>query len=72
MLVRMLEGEVAVGNGTPSIRQDLTKARNAFDEWSAALEAELQMRVVPIRKLVAVQLGAILATAEHLAANPRV
>ncbi len=67
MLVRMLEGEVAVGNGTPSIRQHLKEAKTTFEEWASDLEGNLQMRVVPIRKLVAVQLGAVLATAEHLA-----
>lgn len=72
MLVRMLEGEVSVGNGTPTIRKNLVKARDLFDTWSSELESELEMRVVPIRKLVAVQLGAILATAEHLSSNPRV
>lgn len=67
MLVRMLEGEVAVGNGTPTIRQHLKEATATFERWARDLEAGLDMRVVPIRKLVAVQLGAVLATAEYLA-----
>jgi len=67
MLLRMLEGEVAIGNGTPTIRRHLKEAASTFEQWAGDLEADLNMRVVPIRKLVAVQLGAVLATAEHLA-----
>jgi hypothetical protein len=66
MLIRMLEGEVAIGNGTPHIRTHLKDALATFGQWADELEADLEMRVVPIRKLVAVQLGAILAAAEHL------
>lgn len=69
MLLRMLEGEVDVGNGTPAIRRHLAEARTTFDAWISALEADLNVRVVPIRKLVAVQLGAVLATARHLAGD---
>jgi hypothetical protein len=66
MLVRMLEGEVAIGNGTPAIRKHLKEALATFERWVSELEADLNVRVVPIRKLVAVQLGAILAAASHL------
>ena len=69
MLVRMLEGEVAIGNGTPTIRTHLKQARETFNAWAAELENDLEMRVVPIRKLVSVQLGAVLAAAEHLAST---
>ncbi len=67
MLVRMLDGEVAVGNGTPKIRTHLKEATATFETWASELETDLTMRVVPIRKLVAVQLGAVLAAAAHLA-----
>jgi len=70
MLVRMLEGEVAIGNGTPSIRTHLKEAKAQFEQWASELEADLDVRAVPIRKLVAVQLGAVLAAAEHLAQAP--
>ena len=70
MLVRMLEGEVTVGNGTPKIRRHLKEATATFETWARDLEADLNMRVVPIRKLVAVQLGAVLAAAGHLAGDP--
>jgi hypothetical protein len=66
MLIRMLEGEAAIGNGTPAIRTHLGEAKATFEQWSSELERDLTMRVVPIRKLVAVQLGSVLALAEHL------
>jgi hypothetical protein len=66
MLVRMLEGEIAIGNGTPAIRKQLVEARQTFEAWADKLEGALNYRVVPIRKLVAVQLGSVLATANYL------
>ena len=67
LIVRMLEAEVAIGNGTPAVRATLQDATETFERWGAQLESELNFRTVPIRKLVAVQLGAILAAAEYLA-----
>jgi hypothetical protein len=60
----MLEGEVGVGNGTPAIRKTLKEALATFDTWATGLENDLHVRAIPIRKLVAVQLGAVLASAE--------
>lgn len=67
LIVRMLEGEVGIGNGTPAIRRELLAARDTFERWGAQLESELDFRTVPIRKLVGVQFGAVLAAAEYLA-----
>ena len=67
MLLRMLEGEINVGNGTPKIRNGYKEALAAFTESSSQLESELNYRAVPIRKLVAVQLGSVLASAQLLA-----
>lgn len=69
MLVRLLEGEVATGNSTPVIRTHLDQALAKFSIWSAELEADLDMRAIPIRQLVAVQLGAFLSAAQHLSAR---
>jgi hypothetical protein len=66
MLIRMLEGEAAIGNGTPVIRGHLNAAKATFEGWASELESDLTMRVVPIRKLVAVQMGAVLAATRHL------
>lgn len=67
LIVRMLQAEVAIGHGTPAIRKTLTEATETFERWGAQLESELNFRTVPIRKLVAVQLGAIFAAAGYLA-----
>jgi hypothetical protein len=67
MMLRMLEGEIAIGNGTPAIRRQLIESTRVFEEWADRLESSLEMRVLPIRKLVAVQFGAVLAAAEYLA-----
>lgn len=67
MLVRMLEGELAIGNVTPAIRSHHGEALAEFDRWADQLEADLDYRVVPIRKLMSVQLGSALATADYLA-----
>jgi hypothetical protein len=66
LIVRMLEGEVGIGNGTPAIRHELSAARETFERWGAQLESELEFRTVPIRKLVGVQFGAVLAAADYL------
>lgn len=65
-MVRLLEGEVAIGNGTPAIRAALSASRETFDAWASRLEAATPANPIPIRKLVAVQFGAALATAEYL------
>jgi hypothetical protein len=65
-MVRLLEGEVAIGNGTPKIRAALRASRETFDDWATRLEAATPANPIPIRKLVAVQFGAALATAEYL------
>jgi hypothetical protein len=69
MMLRMLEGEIAIGNGTPAIRKQLIDSTRVFNEWADRLEGSLEMRVVPIRKLVSVELGAVLAAAEYLASQ---
>jgi hypothetical protein len=40
---------------------------STFEAWADQLEAGLDYRVVPIRKLMSVQLGSMLATADYLA-----
>lgn len=66
MLVRLLEGEIGMGNGTPKIRKHLEESRDVFDGRGDLLEADLDYRVVPIRKLVAMHLGFTLAAATAL------
>ncbi len=66
MLRRMLRGEVATGNSAPVIREHLAQVEKEFAEWADRLESQLEMRAIPIRKLVSVQLGAIIAAAVEL------
>ncbi|MGI5489816.1 M14 family zinc carboxypeptidase [Microtetraspora malaysiensis] len=65
MLLRALEGEVAIGNGTPAIRRHLSALSKTYDEWCADAEAGTPSRTIPIGDLVAVQYGAVLAGASH-------
>lgn len=62
-MLRLLDAEITAGHGTPLVRTQRTRVESQFLEWEREIEAELDVRVVPIRKLVAVQLGAILARA---------
>jgi hypothetical protein len=67
MFVRALEAQIAASGGSPSLESALAAATTAFEERSSALEAELDYTVIPIRKLVRVQLGSALLAAEYAA-----
>ena len=68
MIVRMLELELAVGVH-PSVSRALDLARALFDEEAATFERSVAYRVLPIRSLVAIQLGAGLAAARYAASE---
>lgn len=65
MLVRAIEYQLAL---TPST--ELENARRQcladFENWMDELEKDLNYQVIPIKKLVAVQLGAALYSADHV------
>lgn len=63
ILLRALEGELAVGNVAPSIRAAAGELAELHARWCA--EGETPARAIPIRDLVAIQYGAILAGAAH-------
>ncbi|GLW99423.1 M14 family zinc carboxypeptidase [Microtetraspora sp. NBRC 16547] len=65
MLLRALEGEIAIGNGTPAIRRHLGALSVTYDKWCADAEDGTADRTVPIGHLVALQYGAVLAGAAH-------
>src|SRR5690606_6547038 len=67
MLLRALEGELAIGNGTPAIRAQRNLLAQMHAEWCDIADAENILSPVPIRHLVATQYGAVLSTAEHAA-----
>ncbi|MEV4377619.1 M14 family zinc carboxypeptidase [Streptosporangium sp. NPDC049644] len=65
MLLRALEGELAVGNGTPTIRARTRALSDTYAKWCAEAEAGTPDETIPIRHLVAIQYGGILAGAAH-------
>jgi hypothetical protein len=67
MFVRMLEAQVTATDESPALAHALAKARSLFEERSSVLEAELDYSVIPIQKLVRVQLGSALLAAAYAA-----
>ncbi|GAB1822670.1 M14 family zinc carboxypeptidase [Herbidospora sp. RD11066] len=65
MLLRGLEGELAIGNGTPAIRRGCRALSEIYEKWCADAENEMSDQTIPIAHLVAIQYGAILAGARH-------
>ncbi|RVX41666.1 zinc carboxypeptidase [Nonomuraea polychroma] len=67
MLLRALEGELAIGNATPAIRASAGRLAETYAGWCAAAEADASSVTIPIRHLVSIQYGAILAGATYAA-----
>ncbi|WP_219470178.1 M14 family zinc carboxypeptidase [Nonomuraea rhizosphaerae] len=65
ILLRALEAEMAVGNGTPTIRERIRALAGHYTAWTEQAESESQVETIPIRHLVAIQYGAVLAGAAH-------
>lgn len=58
MFMRMIEEEMAVSGPKTALQKALQTIQARFEQESASLEQELNYEVVPIQKLVRVQLGA--------------
>ncbi len=72
MLLRALDGELAIGNATRGIRERRAELADVFEGWCAAADlVEQQCAAHPIRSLVATQYGAIVATAAQLRSEKR-
>jgi len=67
MFVRMLDAQIAATGESPSLSSAHEAARAAFEARATDLEAELDYTVVPIQKLVRVQLGSALLAANYAA-----
>ncbi|TDE34897.1 hypothetical protein E1295_36590 [Nonomuraea mesophila] len=67
MLLRALEGELAIGNATPAVRTWTRELAGTYDGWCAEAEAGAAHETIPIRHLVCLQYGAVLAGAGHAA-----
>lgn len=65
MLLRALEAEIGIGNGTPRIRARHRMLEEVYARWTAAFEADTAAEPIPLRDLVAIQYGTILAGARH-------
>ncbi|RJL35282.1 hypothetical protein D5H75_00115 [Bailinhaonella thermotolerans] len=66
-LLRMLAAEIAAGNPTPAIRAQRHLLAERFEQWYAQAEADSPGPPVEPRRPAAVQLGAMLTAALHLA-----
>ncbi len=64
-LVRMLETQIAAAGESAPVKAALDSAREAFKQEADYLEKGMNYSVIPIRKLVQVQLGAALLTLRH-------
>lgn len=67
MMLRALEIEMYAGHGTPAIRAEHARLEAAYNDWAREVLATQQPATIPIRSLVGVQFGAILAAAGHAA-----
>jgi len=65
MFVRLLDAQIAATGESPSLSSAREAARASFEARAADLEAELDYTVVPIQKLVRVQLGSALLAADY-------
>jgi hypothetical protein len=66
ILLRALEAEMAIGNGTPAIRAQRQRLADLYEGWADEGDRATPTQPAPIRGLVATQFGAILATAAGL------
>jgi hypothetical protein len=69
MTIRMIEAQIAATGASPALTATNLRAIAAFDQVAADLETELEYSVVPIRKLVGVQLGSALLAAAYAASR---
>lgn len=65
-LRRQLAVEHAAGNRPPALRAAAEEVDALFDSWCATAEGALRAEPFPLRRLVAVQIGAALATVRRL------
>ncbi len=65
MLLRALEGELAIGNATPAIRRHARALADTSATWTDEASRQGSEQIIPIGDLVAIQYGAILLGAAH-------
>jgi hypothetical protein len=67
MTIRMIEAQTAASGDSPTLTATRQRAIAAFDQLVEELETEIEYSVVPIHKLVGVQLGSALLAAAYAA-----
>jgi len=67
MTRRFLEAEINAGYARPTIRTQYRRMCQIYDEWAAAANNAMPATTLPIRDLVGLQYGAILAAADYAA-----
>jgi len=67
MFIRMLDTQIAATGESPVLATTHETIRTAFERYSSELEAKLDYTVIPIQKLVRVQLGSALLAAGYAA-----
>ncbi|WP_433517833.1 M14 family zinc carboxypeptidase [Nonomuraea sp. CA-143628] len=65
VFLRMLDAELAAGNVTPAIRRQRHLLAECFDPWYEQAETDSPGPPIEPRRMVAVQLGAILTAADR-------
>ncbi|MEE9514154.1 MAG: hypothetical protein V3V46_08750, partial [Anaerolineales bacterium] len=67
MFLRMLDVQITSRGASPTLISTREVAREDFETRAVALEAEIDYSVIPIQKLVRVQLGSALLAADYAA-----
>jgi hypothetical protein len=67
MLLRALNGELAIGNATPVIRREQESLDGLYEKWAGEADAMPAADTIPYGTLAAVQFAAILVTATYAA-----
>ena len=65
MFIRMLDSQIKAASKTSTLTSVLVETRTAFETLCSELETSLDYTVIPIQKLVRVQLGSALLSADH-------
>ncbi len=71
MLVRALAAQVEAGLASPGVRAAHHTLAERFERWCAEADADTPPTMLPPRKLVATQFGAIIASARYLEQEER-
>ncbi len=69
MFIRMVDHQVAATGESPALVAARQAIQTTFDRYASELARELDYAVIPIQKLVRVQLGSALLAADHAASQ---